>query len=228
MKNEKVYVQKVKEGASIRTKINDEIKPFYGSLKKIFSTVFKKPTNHYKTAVDLMFYKAGYPKEDSPSKIQKYLDSIGNVYTIFALAGKTDMFNSYLKENYGVSIDIDKNKLTGIKESTLTKSQLKRLNKSWNSVFTDSVTTDKEEIVKKLLETGQIYTGEIVENEDKVRVAGAEEVESKCDIPKSTFTKAVQLKYIESKKGSDEATEQINKMTSENIELKKALEVVLE
>jgi hypothetical protein len=201
MNKPKLFVEMVEESSINKVRVEDEYKPEFNKLKKLFKFAFGVNGKIFKVLNDYTFYKGGYPKPDSPPKIKSLLDTIGYTYRFYQLKGIEDnTINSYLKTEFGIEIK-------GITPNSYESPQISKMKKFealYREVFNDDYDGEtKQLILNKLIESGQSLQASICEDNDEVKIKNAEIVENECEVSKSNFMTAVNAKYKSDRNNTD-------------------------
>ena len=94
----------IKESSEIRYDINENLHSKARTCKKIFAGLFNRKSNVFTRIKDLEYYKGGYPKEDSPSKIDSLVDTISELLIMLDYLGKDELITRF--EEKGITIKI--------------------------------------------------------------------------------------------------------------------------
>lgn len=191
MENREKYIEYVDACGEVRHEINSQLYDRgLGPIKKLSEEILGLSKPHYKLVHDMLYYKGGYPKEDSPPRLNELLDRFISLYKYFELLGHAYEIESYLATS-GISITLtDKIKDEPVifpEEST----------QRWESVFPDenvkSFDTTKK-FLAKLLDRSLALQEDICHLADTIKIDTAEKVEEECKIKKPYFLKAVSAK----------------------------------
>lgn len=208
MENLEIYEKKLDESAKIRLELNDVYRNKMTELTAIFSYIFPEDKKEvYKLLKDMMFYQGGYPKENTPPKLDSLLEKFVNVYKFYKFL-EIDVIDTYLS-NFGITIQCEIIEDEDIEPN-------KQFQDAWDYLFPNKkMPTSKREILKSILDRGMELQAEICKKNDAIKITIAQEVEKVCKIKKPHFIKAVSLKYKEMKdkdvnKDLDKIEENIN------------------
>jgi|WetSurMetagenome_2_1015567.scaffolds.fasta_scaffold01141_14 hypothetical protein len=202
MENREKYVEYVDACSTVRYEINSQLyDQGIGPIKKLSEEILGLPKPHYKLIHDMLYYKGGYPKDDSPSRLNDFLDRFIALYKYFEFLDHVDEIENYLN-NAGITINL-KNKIQDehldFPEDILQK---------WETAFPDediNLFNTTKKFLDKLLDRSLALQVDICQLADSIKIDTAEKVEEECKIKKPYFLKAVsarakQLAAIEEEK----------------------------
>jgi hypothetical protein len=229
MQDQEFYTKTVEDSGQIRFLINEQ---YYGEkftpIKKIFQHLTGREKSDLKFIHDMIYYKGGYPKEDSPPKMDAILDKFVTLVRYFQLLGKSDEINKKLLER-GVKIEItdpmeDKQIVFSQRFQEMEEADQDELLDVWFKIFPgeniNQLDIYTSELMKKLLELSLPLQAEICNASDSIKIINSAAVEERTGIKKKNFLEAVKLKYKEmvddTKK--EKALEKIKKDDIENLE----------
>lgn len=190
MQNRDFFIQKVNEGAEIRSELNKKHHKHLGKLALLFNYAFEYSTHTFKYLNDIVYYKGGWPKENTPPRLETLIKHVSSVIQFFTLAGKTEELNEYC-EKYGIEITIKKpfdcfnnNKLhDGFK-----------FNKLLKKLYPDIKLESKKEIINFLFDEGNDVQEIICKLADEIKLENAKMVQAKCNIKKKHYVNIVNIK----------------------------------
>lgn len=231
MQDKEFYEKTVEASGDIRFLINEQ---YYGEkftpLKKIFQILTGREKSQFKFIHEMIYYKGGYPKDDSPPKIDAILDKITDLVKYYDLLGKKDELDKKLLER-GIKIEIDpsgkfedKQIVFSQRFQELEEKEQDDLIELWPKVFPgenlNTLDIYTSELMKKLLEVSLPLQSEICQASDSIKIINAEAVEERTGIKKKNFMEAVKVKYKELKddEKKEKALEKIKKEDIENLE----------
>jgi hypothetical protein len=214
MKDEKKLVKVTDESVGIRIDINENYHPVMSKLRKLFNlSTFKKP-KFFKILNDFVYYKGGYPRPDSPPKLNDFLDIFGNIFQLYKFLGNESEINQILEDNYGIKVSVVS---SSDLDEPLEIMKLKKFQKLWSQVFDEEYDgQSKKEIIEKLVDRGQDLQSTICKLADQIKIDNAKEVEEKCEVKKSIFIPIVNLKSNYVRSGNDDVFEKIKKINDDN------------
>lgn len=193
------FNKKLIESTKIRTELNDVLNLKMSYLAKIFNIFFEEHAGSFKFLKDMMYYQGGYPNETSPPRLDVVIDRFAIAYRYFKFLGIEKSIDSYLQQ-YSMKIVIDE----------ISDSDIKFDNKSadlFEFVFNDlALPKTKKELLKLLLDEGQILQKDICEKADIIKLNHAEEVKEACKIEKADYVRAVNINYKRNKEKPIEKT----------------------
>ncbi len=231
MKDQEFYEKTVEESGDIRLLINEQ---YYGEqftpIKKIFQILTGREKSDFKFIHDMIYYKGGYPKEDSPPKIDAIIDKFVKAVRYYQLLGKRAEIDKKLLEQ-GLEVTLNDNGMIEDKQITFSQrfQELEEKDQDdlialWPKIFPgeDLNTVDiyLSELMKKLLELSLPLQSEICNASDSIKIINAAAVEERNGIRKKNFMEAVKLKYKEKQddEKKEKALEKIKKDDIENLE----------
>jgi hypothetical protein len=171
----------------------------------------------------LIYYKGGYPKENSKAKLSKLLDDVGGAYKFFKFIGKEEEINSYLFSKFGINI-------TDVTDSDIIlTSEIRKFDKFckiWKNTFDEDFDKNisKKDILLKFIDYGQKIQSTICTISDSIKIDSANKVETECEVKKKTFIPIVNLKskYISS--GDMKIVDTIDEINKSNDSFNEAIE----
>lgn len=214
------YAELLEDSAVTKMEVDDVHKPRMSGLKKIFKTAFGAKPKAFKFANDMIYFKGGYPKADSPPKAAKVFGALADYVFMLEAAGQKDKIDGYLR-----SIGLEVNRIGTYPNpyDTPLIANGGKLQAAWDAQFQgQQLPQTGGALLKKLFDEGQEVQCAICELSDEVKLINAAEAEADHGITKGPFMKAVGVRLAEMKKG--DGAEKLQKI-DENIEmLEKALE----
>jgi hypothetical protein len=192
MENKDKYVEYVDACGQIRHEINSQLyDKGIGPIKKLSEEVLALSKPHYKLIHDMLYYTGGYPKEDSPSRLNEFLDRFIALYHYFKFLGHEAQIDDYL-QTAGISIKTDYD----LKDEPLLfdDEKSKEIDEKWQGAFPGedmSQFNTRKKFLEKLLDRSLALQGDICHLADTIKIDTAEKVEEECKIKKTYFIKAV-------------------------------------
>ena len=194
MKDKAFYEKQLQESSEVRFDINETHRPQMKHLGRIFRYSTGKPAKVFKLIKDLMYYRGGYPKETSPAKISVLVDRFVNMCTFFSILEIEEDIFAQLKEA-GITITVDPSVIQDAKLELEGKAKTK-FNKSWKAAFGGKVVPETvHQILEEVFDNGISTQKTICKMADEIKVDAADKIIENCDISKSVFVKAVNIKY---------------------------------
>jgi len=229
MKQKQTFIKKVDECSDVQFEINEvHIRNSMNPFKKIAFYLAKIDPSTYNLIHIMNFYKGGYPKENSPAKLEKFLDGFIKIFKWFAVIGWEDRITKYLKSK-GITITFD----TPIIEEPILmdflqdKKDRRKFLASWNKVFpsqSDIHFKTTKEALLDLLDKSSQEQKVICDLSDSIKLDCAQEVEDTCEIKKSHFMRSVGIKYRE-KKDENSAQKAVTKIKKDIDDLEDAISI---
>jgi hypothetical protein len=205
MQQRALYVDKVDECSKVRREINDDLyKKGMNPLQKIAFYLCGISPREYKQIHDMNYYKGGYPNEDSPPKLHVFLDKFIAIIKWFQFLGWFDRIDSYLKKA-GITITIAEPIINEEihEDYKHDKKDYKKFIHAWTQLYPEQEPSNKFgtvfDVMNECLERSYDLQKDICDLADSIKIDGAKVVETECEILKPYFTKAVMLKYKETK-----------------------------
>lgn len=195
IKNEKIYVQNVEEGAETRVEIDVSLRTQLKGLMKTFEAGFLEQGKILKFVNDLAYYKGGYPRENSPAKSDELADTFAKAVTYLRLLGDARIENR-LKEVWGITVNVPE-RVESFNVDKFAESYVKLVSESEKPPMT------AKDAFADLIKRGQIIQGQICAASDSIKIERAEKVEEECDVKKSHFMRGVAIRSKAMKKDDD-------------------------
>lgn len=158
------YEELLEQCATTRQHINSELWGEYKILKSNFEQLTPLPGKYFKYAADLLYYKGGYPNENSPPRDEEMADQIASALWIFKAINNPKLLQLF--KDRGITIEFDKEP-------------------------NDVVSNGSE--IGNLLEKACEIQGEICSSSNEIKKHGAKQAEDEFNIPKPNFMKAVSI-----------------------------------
>lgn len=200
MKNEDLYKKTVEEASLIKYEMNEDHASEMKQLKKIYKAVFNRKPTEFTAAKDMIYFKGGWPKPETPPKALQLADKIADVYAILSLIGEEKEFASYL-EDRGLKIEpimdsvYHSNHLLNDAEWKLDSKRAKVVNSNWEELFDVDVPDDYAEMLKIMMRRAKAKQKSICELGDEIKEEKGGMIEADCEVKKTLFVKAVDLKF---------------------------------
>jgi hypothetical protein len=136
--------------------------------------------------------------EKTDGKHEKVLRGFGEMYSYFHLLGRTDNYDRFLLEKYGMVITEASPgsvvaKITediGFKN----KKEAIKFEKLWEDEFNEKTPPVFQTVLEYLLDAGQVAQSDITAACEDILEVKAAEAEDECEVSKGPFMKAVAIK----------------------------------
>ncbi|MFA5025089.1 MAG: hypothetical protein WC503_01080 [Candidatus Shapirobacteria bacterium] len=200
MKNEEFYKESVDTCVEVRTEINEDLyrRGIYPA-KKVGELVLGLEKKFYKLIHDMIYYEGGYPSENSPPRLNEFLDRFIVLVKWFGLLNREEEINSYLSESGITLADNNKKEDRKIFLGEKGPEELEEIMKNWNIIFDEPIeefnTTKK--LMEKLLDKTLGIQRIVCELADSIKVDTAKKVKEKCEIKPPYFIRTVNTKAKE-------------------------------
>ena len=190
MKNEKEFLEKVEEGAIARKDISTLYAPRLGKLNKMFQLYFGR--NVFKFLNACRFF------EKTDGKHEKVLRNFGEMYSFASMLGRTDHYDRFLLEKYGMVITEASpgSVIAKITEDIgfKNKKEAIKFEKLWENEFNEKTPPQFQTVLGYLMDAGQTAQSDITAACEDILEVKAAEAEEECEVTKGPFMKAVALK----------------------------------
>lgn len=229
MKNSKTFKKEVEEGTHIRYEINEEHSPVMGKLGKLYKALFNRDAREFKYAKDTLYYKGGWPSENTPSRAQSLANKIADAYTVLSFIGKIGELEKYLKDR-GLKVEpllpetFEGKFILDEYDWQINSKREKVVTDTWAELFGDKIPDEPKEILKKMMDRALEKQERICELADEIKIEKGEKIEEECDIRVGNFTKTVQLSYKKFKGAN--ISDDILKVTEDYDEKMACLEIL--
>ncbi len=199
MKNKELYEEKLQKSSETRWTLNEDLHPIMKKLATMFKLVFNEKPKFFKFVKDALYYKGGYPKEDSPARLDVFVENFAKLYLYYAKLGLTKEIDEKLNL-YGLKTNLIE-EITN-EDYDVSKESFSEFSKLWYEIFNDKnipsktdIPTKSNEILKILVDEGLSLQSTICQLADTIKIDDANEVEQNCEIKRPHYVKAVNLKY---------------------------------
>jgi len=225
MKEKEFFNEKVQEGASIRVELSEILWKAMNQAKIVFNSLV--PFKNFSNVKTFLYYKGGYPKPDSPPKINEHIKKLAHYYWIVKFLDFKEEYEKIHEvfQNFGLQITeiepiVPLSSIDDKKQEKKVKRALLKLGFEENEI--ENLLLDKKELLRKILQIALELQCEICEKSDKIKIDLADEVKETCEVPKSTFLKAVDLQAKKIKLDQEKYKELIKKI-KEKIEIEREI-----
>jgi hypothetical protein len=202
------YETLVNDAAEIRVDLDESLHPAFGHLKTVFDIAFKElgfRRADFKRLSDMVYYKGGYPSENSPPREEALANVIAALAKLELLHDRQSLQN--LLAQRGVYLEVHQE----IGQSyTTSEKDGKRLIESWQALGkTGTPSTSRTELLKDLVETAQKLQTVICSRADEIKVDAAQTAEDEHKIRKPNFCMAVRLAAMQKRRGEEKVKERV-------------------
>jgi len=209
MKNEEVYKETLAKSSETRFTLNEDHHPRIKKLSEIFSRVFGEEGKIFKLIEGMLYYTGGYPSENSPPRLDELVERFANVCRYYAFIDK-DIEITNLLEKHSIVVNITKMKNDAFKPTPEDKEAIKKLFKELN--IDESMPQTKLDLFNKIMNEALDEQKIICQLADTIKIDDASVIDEQCEIIKSAYIKAVNMKYKEMKdKSIDKDVQRIDK-----------------
>lgn len=207
MKNEDIYNKGVEEASLIRYEIAEDHSKELSHVYKIYKAFFNREPGEFRLAKDLVYYKGGWPKADTPPKAKALANKIADAYTVLSFIGMEDEFSGFLADRGLKLVPVIEDSVFtgGLLEDIdwqLDTKRTKAVESNWEALFDIPVPTDPKEMLTYLMNRSCDKQKIICELADQIKIEKGEEIQDECDVKVGHFVRAVNLKY-KVQKGKD-------------------------
>lgn len=232
IRNMEMYIEELNDSASNRYQINELKGDTLKLVNRIFKLSFNKASKDLVLVKNMLYYKGGYPSESSPAKLAKIFEDLTKILCYFKYLNSMDIIDEYLNI-FGIKITFNDDIISNFYNDMdfpideLSKKKKEKIKNLYNSLFSpdnenEIFSLSKRKLLNKLLDVSLEKQGIICSLSDNIRLEKAPIIEEECDIIKSSFLKAVELKAKLVKDG--DITEDLQKLISKQDNLEAALE----
>lgn len=200
MKNEKFFLNSIKEASKIRKQINNIHHKKMNNLSTLFKLIYNKDADEFIYAKNILYYKGGWPSESTPARAQTLANHIANAYIILSYLNMNKELDFYLKER-GLAITVINESLyRNYFKINITdpenNSKYKKVLKIWKEIFGSNFIPNSKLIIEKLMNEALSEQKIICELADEIKINKGEEVKSKCEIKNvHNFTNLVNFEF---------------------------------
>ena len=196
IKNEEVFDKAVKEGAKLRTFIQEVLKKKYSSFSKAFSLITGKENRFLKFFTDIIYYKSGgYPTENTLPKHEQYTIDFIEMVKFLDFMGLKQVMLDPLFNKYGITITIEPGRK--MQNFNLDGDKIGKANdiirKATNDKNFKLISRTHYDLIRELLKYTVELQGHICETSDKIKHDLANFVEKTTDITKEDFKDSVKF-----------------------------------
>lgn len=219
MKNEKQLKEFLDDAVTTKLTVDVQYKPELSKIRKLIAKLYPNNGKAFGQMINCLFYKGGIPKDTSDPKIKRILDNFGMLYSLMNEANKSEIINTYLKQNFNISIE---------QTSDINSSVSKKVEKLYKNAFYEDYSGETaKEILTKSIEAGLSLTESIYSDNKKVDVEIYEQAEKKCQITDKQFKQTVGI-LLKEKKNNMDSHEILHNMISNLDQQKMSLEEIAE
>lgn len=193
IKNKEIYEDKLQKSSETRWTLNEEYHPIMKKLSTMFKLVFSEKPKIFKFVKDAIYYKGGYPKPDSPPRLDVFVENFAKLYLYYDRLGLSNEINEKLRA-HGINANM-------VSEQDnfpfdMSSDQFSEFSKLWKEVFNETaIPVESNTIFRTLIEEGVSLQSTICQLADTIKIDDANEVEENCEIKRPHYVKAVNLKY---------------------------------
>lgn len=211
MKEKEYFEQKLVESAEIQVDVKETYSPKIGRLAKIFKFAFGQKPSDFKTLVK-------YQSEGGDEKLSKLLETFITVSKYYDFIGQLDKINRILG-NFGVSVSVAPWPPVGGPKSSPVKYRV-----HWNELYEgEEVIAPGSELLDFLVKEAVDANDSILSLKDESK-AISDDVEVRCEVSKSSFSRGVSLKT--SQLTGKDIGETVRKIEKKADELSEVIEVL--
>jgi hypothetical protein len=230
MRNEEQFTTLVNEAAAKKYEASAHHGLSIKDATKIFKKGFGKDPKDIKLIKDTVFYKNGYPNENSPGKLHKIFAEFAAVLKYYNYLGMERELEGYFKM-FGFSSELTSLSFYSQLDAPIKAKDSKKLTKTYNQLFHpddeyELENISKSDLLHKLLGLLVLKEQALCDIKDEVKFKIEPEAEEECDVQKKHFSKVVALKVQDLKKGN--VKENLEKLELDREELDIALSVLKE
>lgn len=213
------YEDLLETAANTKSEIKNVHRKMMDNLRKIYELAFDDKSTNFNFVKDVFYAE----KKQKPSKIKTFREQLAALVKIYTFLGLGDNLKAFFREA-GIEISyVDEenaeNEVINLENET-------KLEKLWDEVFfTESLPVRKSEMIKQLLDNGNVVQEDIEFLSEQVK-SFDELSERSFDISKKAFSKAVDLR-VDEKEGKS-IQEKLQKIEDEENSLKEALKPFFE
>ena len=219
MKEKEFFEEKVIEAAEILIDIKDVHKRKLNDIKKLYKHATGRKAKDLEKLAKYQYFKAGIPNEKSPGKFTKLMEEFVQIAVLYKEVGKENEIVRVLN-NFGIEIKIDEARLP------VGKTNQEKFDMIWQDLYAheDVSNASVPNLIPFLLEQATNQLGLIESLKQDVKEGNAGDVELKCEVPPSVFTKAASLQMT--KLLGKDVSEKIKKIEDKADFMSQAIDVI--
>jgi hypothetical protein len=222
MQNSQTFMEEVENCLPIRDTLNSELSGEMRDLRRLFVNAFSVEAKEFTFLKDSLYYKGGYPSENSPARLDTLFQKVGVITKWLSFLGLEDEYDKYCKQ-YGFVVHPLLTNTALSDNGFEDRSDFKIL---WQDVFgTANHPSTKKEILQELVDRGLQLQGTICQEADKIKIDHAEIVEEICQVPKNVFVKTVN-NMLKKRKGAKNIEDRLNEQIEKSLVTTEALTIV--
>ena len=215
MKNEDVFKKEVDDGAHIRYEINEDHFTILSKLSKLYKAYFNRDQKEFRYAKDILYYKGGWPSENTPPKAQSLANHIADAYMILSFLGKEEDINFYLSERGLKIMPLNEESYHGRYllsdiDYVLDEKREKSVKELWFDLFGIAIPAEPKEVLDTMMNLAIEKQKTICELADKIKIEKGELVQETCDVKVPFYLKAVNISCKKLK--GDDINNELDKM----------------
>lgn len=199
MKNKEQFLTVVEKCAYVRQNINDVHHKYMSGLREIYANAFDRDAREFTYAKDILYYKGGWPSENTPARALTLAKHIHQAHLILSFIGEERELMMYLKK-FGLELKvINEDAYYGnfAANADWMKHSDRRdiVMKLWGELdIEENLSGNPKELLKTLMMKAMERQKIICDQADLIKINAAELIEQHCGVKKKDFLKAVQLK----------------------------------
>lgn len=219
----RTYEELIDEASELRSELNQVMHARYKTIRKSAEQLSGIDGAAFKRVVDLSYYKGGWPKADTPPKIDTISTEIANLLKLEKAVDKDNLAMALRARGIKVEV-VDPVWIGGV--SNTTKAALADL---WPEAALDAALPETVgEGLRILHEEGMKLQKAICETADIIKLELAAEAKDEHGILRPNFNQAVALRALQKSKGHDRMLERAEKLQHDRIDnLSEAIDPVI-
>jgi len=226
MRNDTKFIDYLNDAVLIRKELNEVHHKKMGKYALSFEYLTGEFRQSFKWVKDMLYYKGGWPSENTPPKLQTSIKKIASISKILKYLDLDDELNTYC-EQYGIEINV----LAPLDETVFNKDKcinsLIKLNLFTSEIIERIKTLNVKEIMKILITNGVELQAVICARADDIKENIGYNVKNDCDIEKNIFSSIVNIKNIHNE-NTQLGTKQINNNLNKISQIKDSLDLAFD